>query len=67
MASRDKHKKDEMQKERRRFLKKTMYSAPTIIVLGGLLKPTKANANTGDFNGPPSDPSYTNDSWSTNT
>ena len=54
--------KDVKQKERRRFLKKAMYNAPTIIVLGGLLKPAKAN----DFGGTPSDVGYTNDSWSTN-
>lgn len=63
MASTDEHKKDEMLTERRQFLKKTMYTAPTIIALGGLFKPTKANA---DFGNPPSDPSYSNDSWSQN-
>ena len=40
-------------KARRGFLKKSAYAAPTLIVLGGLLKPTKAKA---DFGPPPSDP-----------
>ncbi len=48
--------KEKMKKERRGFLKKTAYAAPTIIVLGGLLKPRNANA---DFGGTPSDPQTT--------
>ncbi len=39
-------------KERRGFLKKTAYAAPTLIVLGGLIKPRNANA----LPNPPSDP-----------
>ena len=52
----EKHKKDEMHKERRSFLKKTIYSPPTVIALGGLLKPRNANAAGDDFGGSPSDP-----------
>ncbi len=44
---------------RRSFLKKTAYAAPTLIALGGLVKPTKAQA---DFGGPPSDPNG-NGNW----
>lgn len=42
----EKHKdiKDDMQKERRSFLKKTAYATPILIVLGQLTKPTNANA-----------------------
>lgn len=40
-----KYEKDEVQKERRSFLKKTMYSTPTIVALGGLLRPTQAKAD----------------------
>ncbi len=46
--------KEMVQKERRGFLKKTAYAAPTIIALGGLLKPRDAKAD--DFDRPPSDP-----------
>jgi len=38
---------------RRTFLKKTVYAAPTLMVLGGLAKPTRSRA---DFGAPPSDP-----------
>ena len=38
---------------RRYFLKKAVYSAPTVIALGTLLKPKQAKAG---FGGPPSDP-----------
>lgn len=41
-----KHEKDEMQKERRSFLKKAVYSAPGLIVLGQLVRPTKAKAES---------------------
>lgn len=41
-------KKNEInQKERRNFLKKTVYAAPKIIVLGTLLRPNNANADLG--------------------
>ncbi|WP_169308528.1 hypothetical protein [Nitratifractor salsuginis] len=40
---------------RRNFLKKAAYSAPSIMVLGSLAKPTRAKAD--QFGGPPSDPS----------
>jgi len=39
--------------QRRTFLKKTMYAAPTLMVLGSLTKPTQTHA---DFGPPPSDP-----------
>jgi len=42
-------------KERRRFLKKVAYAAPTLIVLGQLGKPTKAAAGYGS---PPSDAGF---------
>jgi hypothetical protein len=40
-------KKDEMQKKRRSFLKKTVYAAPSLIVLGQLARPTQAMASGG--------------------
>jgi len=39
--------------DRRSFLKKTLYKAPSVILLGSLIKPTKAKAGFGDS---PSDP-----------
>jgi len=36
--------KDKIQKERRSFLKKTAYAAPSLIVLGQLTCPTSAKA-----------------------
>lgn len=41
-----KDKKDAIQKERRSFLKKAAYSAPGLIVLGQLARPTKAQAES---------------------
>ena len=38
--------KEKMQKERRSFLKKTLYAAPTLIVLGQLAQPSTANASS---------------------
>jgi len=38
---------------RRGFLKKAVYSAPVVLVLGQLVKPTKARADSGDPSGPP--------------
>ena len=51
----DKHteKKNKMQKERRSFLRKTAYAAPSLIVLGQLARPNSAKA----FGTPPSAPS----------
>ena len=40
---------------RRSFLKKSVYAAPTLMVLGSLTKPTQTHA---DFGPPPSDPKY---------
>ena len=39
--------------KRREFLKKAAYSAPVLLVLGQLTKPTKAEADSGDPTGPP--------------
>ena len=41
------------QTTRRKFLKKALYTAPTLIVLEQIVKPTSANAG---FGRPPSDP-----------
>jgi hypothetical protein len=38
---------------RRKFLKKAVYSAPVILVLGQLVKPTKVRADSGAPSGPP--------------
>ncbi len=38
---------------RRTFLKKAVYSAPVLIALGQLAKPTKAQADSGGPSGPP--------------
>ncbi len=42
------HKKvtDEVKKERRSFLKKAAYSAPVLIVLGQLVRPTRVRAES---------------------
>ena len=47
--------KDLDNEDRRVFLKKTKYIAPTIILLGTLLKPTSSNAGFGT---PPSGPTW---------
>lgn len=39
--------------KRRKFLKKAAYSAPVLLALGQLTKPTKAQADSGDPSGPP--------------
>ena len=38
---------------RRQFLKKAAYSAPVLLALGQLAKPTKAEADSGPPDGPP--------------
>ena len=43
------------QKERRSFLKKTVYAAPTLVALGALMKPTESEAGFGK---PPSGPTW---------
>lgn len=51
LEPKEKHtdKKDEMQKERRSFLKKAAYSAPALIVMGQLSRPTQSKAwDTGE-------------------
>ncbi len=45
-------KKDDMQKKRRSFLKKSAYAVPSLIVLGQLARPNSAKA----FGTPPSAP-----------
>ena len=40
--------KNEEQKARRSFLKKTVYAAPSIMALGQLVRPTVAGASTLD-------------------
>ena len=40
---------------RRGFLKKAVYAAPTIVVLGALTKPTESEA---EFGKPPSGPTW---------
>ena len=48
--------KDDIQKERRSFLKKAAYTAPALIVLGQLTRPTTAEANKfGSTPPPPTD------------
>ncbi len=49
------HQKDKVEKARRGFLKKAVYVAPTLIVLGQLARPARAKA-WGE--NPPSDPQY---------
>ena len=41
--------------ERRSFLKKAVYAAPTIVALGALTKPTESKAGFGK---PPSGPTW---------
>jgi len=43
-----------IKKDRRDFIKKVAYSAPTLISLGALIRPKKANA----FTTPPSGPNW---------
>jgi len=54
------HEKNKMQKERRSFLKKTVYAAPSLIVLGQLTRPSTAKANLGQ---PPSAPGDSGQPW----
>jgi len=39
--------------KRRDFLKKAAYSAPVLLVMGQLAKPTKVHADSGEPSGPP--------------
>ena len=52
--------KNKMQKERRNFLKKTAYAAPSLIVLGQLARPNRAKADLGP---PPSAPGDSGQPW----
>ncbi len=50
----DAEKKKEAGNSRRSFLKKTVWAAPTLVVLGGLMKPQEVRADfSGDPAGPP--------------
>lgn len=40
---------------RRRFIKKAVYTAPKVLILGSLMRPTNTKANFGN---PPEGPSY---------
>ncbi len=40
--------KDKMQKERRGFLKKAVYTAPTLALMGQLVRPAVALGGSGD-------------------
>ena len=53
--------KDTIKSNRRSFLKKAAYSAPSLLVLGTLARPTKSMA--GDSNRP--DGPTSNDGWTT--
>lgn len=44
---------NEKETNRRKFLKKAAYSAPVLVALGQLVKPTKVRADSGDPSGPP--------------
>jgi len=48
--------KDIVKKERRSFLKKAVYAAPTVVCLGYLSRPNKLNAGDSDI---PAGPSFT--------
>jgi len=52
--------KNKTDKARRTLLKKAIYAAPTIVVLGALMKPKQAKA---DFGPPPSDPDGDDGGW----
>ena len=56
----DKKTETRISKSRRSFLKKSVYAAPTLIVLGSLIKPEEVKAG---FGGPPSDPDSGNGGW----
>jgi len=47
--------KNREENERRTFLKKAAYAAPTVVALGALLKPTESEAGFGK---PPSGPNW---------
>jgi len=47
--------KNTEENERRTFLKKAAYAAPTVVALGALLKPTESKAGFGK---PPSGPTW---------
>lgn len=53
--------KDTIKGNRRSFLKKAAYTAPSLLVLGSLARPTASQA--GDPSGPPPDGPVSNDGW----
>ncbi len=53
--------KDTIKNNRRSFLKKAVYTAPSLLVLGSLVRPTTSHA--ADGSGLPNGPS--GDGWST--
>lgn len=52
--------KDIIEKERRSFLKKAAYSAPTLVTLGYLSRPTSVFAESGPIGTPCSDDPFDN-------
>ena len=44
---------DKRVNSRRTFLKKAAYTAPIVLTLGQLVKPTKVHADSGPPDGPP--------------
>jgi hypothetical protein len=51
---RSRENKNDIKNSRRGFLKKAVYSAPVLLALGELTHPTKAKADSGPPEGPPS-------------
>ncbi len=51
-------KNNKKETSRRDFMKKAVYSAPTVLVLGSLARPTKAKAETTGFGAPPEGASF---------
>ncbi|HFD13683.1 MAG TPA: hypothetical protein ENJ34_00100 [Epsilonproteobacteria bacterium] len=44
---------EKKENSRRTFLKKAAYTAPIVLTLGQLVKPTKVHADSGPPDGPP--------------
>ena len=53
-----KQKERKVKEERRAFLKKAVYTAPSLMILGQLSRPASSSAD--DFGGPPSDAKWGN-------
>ena len=56
----NKSKENKLKNERRTFLKRAVYTAPTLMVLGSLVKPETAAAACGT-SGPPGTPGGCNE------